>query len=81
MIRMKVFKVDSSISCDEATPLRAKYVAPIETFIAQIGYDNIKNIVVSAPNSINSYYTFFYEDNQPYTPYVEDEPKKKGLFG
>lgn len=79
MIRMQVFKVNSDWSCDGASPLRNKQIAPIEAFIAQIGYDNIKNIIVSAPASVNSYYTIFYEDGQPYTPYVE--PPKKGIFG
>ncbi len=81
MIRMQVFKVNADWSCNRESPLRNKQIAPIESLIAQIGYDNIKNIIVSAPDSIYSYYTIFYEDGQPYTPYVEDEPKKKGIFG
>lgn len=79
MIRTRVFRVFSKESCDPI--LGKKLMAPMEEFIAQIGYNNIKNIIVSAPESIYSYYTIFYEDGKPYTPYVEGEPKKKGLFG
>ena len=80
MIRVKVI---SMFSAKASTPDSGKRaVAPLEEFIAQVGYDNIKNIVVSSPNNFNiSYYSIFYEDNQSYTPNAENEPKKKGIFG
>ena len=43
----------------------------MERFIAQIGYDSIKNIVVSPGIDVYSFYSIFYEDGQPYTPYAE----------
>ena len=77
MIRVRVFKIFSGKSCD---PISGKEVlAPMENFIAQIGYDNIKNIIVSAPDTLFSFYSIFYEDGLPYTP--PPVPEKKGLFG
>lgn len=80
MIRIKVFKTNSNSSCN---PNHAnEELEPMENFIAQIGYDRIKNIVVSPGTDIYSYYSIFYEDGLPYTPRTETaEPKKKGIFG
>lgn len=78
MVRMKVFKVDADGSASKLS--ESEEVSPIENFIALIGYDNIKNIIVSAAGSYSCYYAIFYEDGKPYTPYT-DPPKKKGLFG
>ena len=82
MIRIEMFPVETTKICYSNTPnAKRKELAPIEEFIAKIGYENIKNIIVSQSGGSNVYYSVFYEDGQPYTPYVEDEPKKKGLFG
>ena len=74
MIRMKVIEVKSNVAASNS-PAYAKFkteeIAKVEEFIAQIGYDSIRNIVVSAPNPTFSYYSIFYEDGQPYTPRVE----------
>ncbi|HWP51793.1 MAG TPA: hypothetical protein VN626_08870 [Clostridia bacterium] len=79
MIRIKVFKVFADRMIDIA-PISSKEKAPVEEFVHHVGYENIKQVLTSSPNSGGSYYyTFFYEDNQPYTPYVE--PPKKGIFG
>ena len=71
MVRMKVIQVDSKIAAS-ASPAyenrKKQEIAKVEDFITQIGYDNIKNIIISAPNSSFSYYSIFYEDGQPYTP-------------
>ncbi|WMJ83461.1 hypothetical protein ACS3UN_10335 [Oscillospiraceae bacterium LTW-04] len=77
MIRIKVFQMNSNRLYDN----QRKELSPIEEFIAQVGYDSIKNIIMSNAGSVIICYTIFYEDNQPYTPYVEEEPKKKGIFG
>ena len=74
-----MFQIDLKNSCNALT--KRKEWAPVEEFIAQIGYNNIKNIIVTPGTTYFSYYSIFYEDGQPYTPYVEDEPKKKGIFG
>jgi hypothetical protein len=67
---------------DSCNPLyKNKVWAPVEEFIAKIGYDNIKNIIVTPGTTYFSYYSIFYEDGLPFTPYVEEEPKKKGIFG
>lgn len=80
MIRMKVFEINADSSSNNFS--QDETVAPIEDFIAQIGYDNIKNIIVSAAGSYSCYYAFFYEDGQPYIPRTKvAEPKKKGFFG
>ena len=77
MIRIKVFEINSNRLNDN----QRKELSPIEEFIAQVGYDNVKNIIVSNSGAVFVCYSIFYEDNQPYTPYVEDEPKKKGILG
>lgn len=69
MIRMEVFDFDSSRLTDETYGSEEK--ALVEAFIAQVGYDNIKNIIVSNSGSTCVLYTIFYEDGQPYTPYAE----------
>lgn len=69
MIRMEVFDFDSSRLTDKKTGIKEK--ALIEGFIARVGYDNIKNIIVSNSGSVFVCYTIFYEDGQPYTPRVE----------
>lgn len=78
MVKIKVFAIASRESCDD------KYadteLSPLESFIEKIGYNNIRNIVTSSPNSSGiSYYTFFYEDGLPYAP--RQTPEKKGIFG
>ena len=79
MIRVEMFEIHLERSCNPLT--KHKEWAPIETFIAKIGYENIKNIITTPGTTYFSYYSIFYEDGLPYTPYVEDAPKKKGLFG
>jgi len=80
MVRMKVFVVNSSNLSKDRYEDEEKL--PIEDFIAQVGYDNIKNIIMSNAGSILVCYTIFYEDGLPYSPRNEsDAPKKKGLFG
>ena len=77
MIRIEVFDINSN----RLYANKRKELSPIEDFIAQVGYDNIKNIIVSNSGTVFLCYSIFYEDNQPYTPYVEEEPKKKGILG
>ncbi|MEA5135273.1 MAG: hypothetical protein VB035_03950 [Candidatus Fimivivens sp.] len=79
MIRMQVFSMNSNRMFDKL--YQRKEISPIEEFIAQVGYNNIKNIIVSNSGTVFLCYSIFYEDGQPYTPYVEEEPKKKGIFG
>ena len=79
MVRVEMFPVVVTKACYSSD--KRKEWAPIEEFIAKIGYENIKNIAVSQSGGTNVYYSVFYEDGQPFTPYVEDESKKKGLFG
>ncbi len=79
MIRIRVFEAQSSWVVDETSTSGKKQIAPMEKFIHLVGYDNIKQILSSSPNSDTICYTIFYEDNQPFTPYVE--PPKKGIFG
>lgn len=85
MVRMKVIEIKSSIAASNSPVYeesKKDEIAKVEEFIAQIGYDSIKNIIVSAPNNSYSYYSIFYEDNLPYTPRAEtDAAKKKGIFG
>ena len=78
MIRIKVFKAYADRMVDVA-PISSKEKAPVEEFIHLVGYENIKQFISSAPTSSTICYTILYEDNQPYTPYVE--PPKKGIFG
>ena len=79
MIRMKAFVINSYNLTNNKYEDKEK--SPIEDFIAQVGYDNIKNIITSNASSTFVCYSIFYEDNLPYTPYVEEEPKKKGILG
>ncbi|MEA5135276.1 MAG: hypothetical protein VB035_03965 [Candidatus Fimivivens sp.] len=80
MVHLKVIEISTPRAVSPSTGKKA--VAPVEEFIASIGgYDNIKNIVVTAVGALSTNYSIFYEDGQPYTPYVEEEPKKKGIFG
>lgn len=79
MIRLKVIEISTSRAISSSTSRKA--VAPVEEFIASIGYDNVKNIVVTAVGALTTLYSIFYEDNQSYTPYVAEKPKKKGFFG
>lgn len=45
--------------------IQEEEVAPIEDFITEIGFKNIRNIITStgSPNYLT--YTIFYEDNLP----------------
>ncbi|MDD3159028.1 hypothetical protein [Anaeromusa sp.] len=79
MIRVEMFEIHLERSCNPLT--KHKEWAPIEAFIEKVGYANVKNIIVAPSTAYESYYSIFYEDGQPYTPYVEEEPKKKGIFG
>ncbi len=79
MIRMKVIQIEPKLAASDL-PIneerKKEEIAKVEEFIAQIGYENIKNIITASPDSnFFSYYSIFYEDNQPYTPYVKP-PKK-----
>ena len=74
MVKIKVFRVNAYDSC--LPNLEERTLAPMEAFIAQIGYERIKNIVtLSTSSGMTSFYTIFYEDGLPYTPYVDEEPK------
>ncbi len=72
MIRMRVIQVEPKIAASNSPAYderKKAEIAKVEEFIAQIGYENIKNIITVSPDSaLFSYYTFFYEDGQPYTP-------------
>ena len=77
MIKIKVFTINSTPASD---PDREnEQLGPVESFIAQIGYQNIKEIKVQSTSDSPGYYHIFYEDNLPYTPRPISE--KKGLFG
>ena len=74
MVRMKVIQIESRVASSDSPAyddLKRKEVSKVEEFIAQIGYDTIRNIIVSSPGNNFSYYSIFYEDGQPYTPYAE----------
>ncbi|MFV0497961.1 MAG: hypothetical protein ACK5L0_07340 [Candidatus Fimivivens sp.] len=75
MIRAKIFEVNTCSINSKWSPIKEE-MASMEAFIEQIGYDCIKNIV-SGGSSTCCYYTIFYEDGLPYTPYVKPEPPEK----
>ena len=77
MIKIKVFSLNSYQVFEPDK--EDKELAPIENFIAQIGYDAIRDIKIVSNGSSLTYYHIIYEDNQPYTP--RPIPPKKGLFG
>ena len=77
MIRLKVIEIITSRALFPSTS--AKAVGSVEEFIATIGYDNIKNIIVTSPNATSTCYSIFYEDGQPYIPSPTSE--KKGFWG
>ena len=77
MIKVKVIAVNSYLTSEPNQ--EDKELAPIENLIAQVGYQNIKDIRVQSTNSGLGYYHIIYEDNLPYTP--RPIPEKKGLFG
>ncbi len=77
MIKIKVLSLDSMWASDPN--LENKELSPIENFIAQIGYEVIKDIKIVTNGSSLTYYHIFYEDGLPYTP--RPMPEKKGLFG
>ncbi len=55
MIRMKVIEIESKVAASNSPVYeerKREEIAKVEEFIAQIGYDNIKNIIISAPNSV-----------------------------
>ncbi|MDD3159031.1 hypothetical protein [Anaeromusa sp.] len=79
MIKIKVISL-RSLQASEPNQ-EDKELGPIENFIAQIGYENIRDIKVIYVSGGLTYYHILYEDGLPYTPYVEEEPKKKGIFG
>lgn len=79
MIRIKVIEVDCTWA--RLPDHEAEQLGPIEDFIAQVGYQNIKEIKVQSSGGPSGYYHIIYEDGLPFTPYVEEEPKKKGIFG
>ena len=69
MIRLKAFVINSIRLTEDKYENRFK--APIEDFIVQVGYDNIKKILTCNAGSNVICYSIFYEDGQPYTPRVE----------
>ena len=77
MIKIKVFTI-SSIVASKAIG-EDEELGPIEDFIMQIGYENIKNIKIQSTTTGTGYYHIIYEDGLSYTP--RTTPKKKGLFG
>lgn len=77
MIKIKIFQVESNLARD--VNHEDKELGPMEEFIAQIGYEKIKNILLQSTSDCTSFYAIFYEDNLPYTP--RSTPKKKGFFG
>lgn len=77
MIKVKVIDVDSIWA--RLPEHENKQLGPVEDFIAQIGYQNIKEIKIQSTDGGSGYYHIFYEDNLPYTP--RPIPEKKGLFG
>lgn len=77
MIRIKVIEVDCTWA--RLPDHEAEQLGPIEDFIAQVGYQNIKEIKVQSSGGPSGYYHIIYEDGLSYTP--RTTPKKKGLFG
>lgn len=69
MVRMKAFVINANRLTDDKYEDKVK--SPMEDFIAQVGYDNIKKILTSNAGSVFVCYSIFYEDGQPYTPYAE----------
>ncbi|MEA5135280.1 MAG: hypothetical protein VB035_03985 [Candidatus Fimivivens sp.] len=43
--------------------IRAEEVAPIEDFITEIGFENVRSIITSTGSPNYLAYTIFYEDN------------------
>ena len=77
MIKIKVIEVDCiRVRLPEH---ENRQLGPVEDFIAQIGYQNIKEIKIQSTAGGSCYYHIFYEDILPYTP--RPTPEKKGLFG
>lgn len=77
MIKIKVISLNSNWASQPGQ--EDKELAPIENFIAQIGYENIREIKVVYSSGGSTFYHILYEDNLPYTP--RPIPEKKGLFG
>ena len=77
MIKIKVIAVEATWAC--LPDYENKQLGPVEDFIAQVGYQNIKEIKIQSASGSAGYYHIFYEDGQPYTP--RTTPQKKGLFG
>ena len=77
MVKIKVIAVDSTRAHDPNH--EDKQLGPVEDFIEQIGYQNIKEIRIQSASASLGYYHIFYEDGQPYTS--RTAPQKKGLFG
>lgn len=44
---------------------RKKEFAPVEAFIAEVGFENVRKIAVAPGGEGVMTYTIFYEDNQP----------------
>ena len=79
MIKIKVFSLNSAFVSKAREEDKA--LGPVENFIAQIGYENIRDTKVVYVNGGDTHFYIIYEDGLPFTPYVEEEPKKKGIFG
>ena len=77
MIKIKVFSLNSAFVTK--TREEDKELGPVENFIAQIGYENIREIKVVYVNGGDTHFYIIYEDNLPYAP--RPIPEKKGLFG
>jgi hypothetical protein len=77
VIKIKVIAIQSRPAC--LPDYEDQQLGPVEDFIAQVGYQNIKEIKVQSTSSDPGFYHIIYEDGLPYTP--RTTPKKKGLFG
>lgn len=77
MIKIKVLMIESQQARDPNH--EDEWLGPAEDFIAQVGYQNIKEIKIQSASGSLGYYHIIYEDGLPYTP--RTTPKKKGIFG
>ena len=89
MIRMKIFKIDPGkfdmayvdqkgiAKYKKELEKHEKELSPIENFIAEIGFENVRSMISSTGSPYYLAYTIFYEDNLPYTPRAETDAAKK----
>ncbi len=76
VIKIKVLKIRSYET--RLPDSEDKQLGPIENFIEQVGYQNIKEIKMQSTSGDIGFYHIIYEDGLPYTP--RPIPPKKGLF-